>query len=75
MFRRKGPLLDPQVNAVIARLQAAPRWPANRRSVRNAGLERDPHAYVEGSSSRPSRRQRLDHRPKRVALQRLSLLE
>lgn len=40
-----GPLLDPRVNAVIARLRA------NRRRPSNGGPkvcdERDPHAYAE----------------------------
>jgi|SRR5271154_2991074 len=47
MFQPTGPLLDPRVNAVIARLQAAPFRPPISRPRANADDERDPHAYAE----------------------------
>jgi predicted O-methyltransferase YrrM len=41
-----GPLVDPQVNAVIARLDATRRQPPVGASYK-PGVERDPHAYAD----------------------------
>ena len=42
-----GPLLDPQVNAVITRLQATRRRPADGGPRANAQNEQNPFAYAE----------------------------
>jgi predicted O-methyltransferase YrrM len=47
MFQPTGPLHDPRVNAVIARLLAAPFRPPIGGPRRNAENERDPHAYAD----------------------------
>ena len=42
-----GPLLDPQVNAVISRLQANRRRPSNGGPLDHPENEQSPHAYAE----------------------------
>jgi predicted O-methyltransferase YrrM len=47
MSDRNGPILDPKVNAVIARLEASRRRPENDGPLHNPGGELDPHAYAD----------------------------
>jgi predicted O-methyltransferase YrrM len=47
MSQPTGPLLDPKVNAVISRLQAARRRPASGGPLGNPDNEQDPHAYAD----------------------------
>lgn len=47
MFRSTGPLLDPRVNDVIARLEEVRRRPGNGGPRGNPDNENDPHAYAE----------------------------
>src|SRR5262249_40380945 len=46
MSYQNGPILDPKVNAVIARLEATRRRPSNAGPLHNPG-EMDPHAYSD----------------------------
>ena len=46
MSQPAGPLLDPQVNAVISRLQAVRRRPPDGGSRGSRGNSDDPHAYA-----------------------------
>lgn len=47
MSQSTGPLLDPQVNAVIARLQATRRRPSDGGPLGNCDNDQDPYAYAE----------------------------
>jgi len=47
MSQSTGPLLDPQVNAVIARLQATRRRPSDGGPLGNRDNDQDPYAYAE----------------------------
>jgi predicted O-methyltransferase YrrM len=47
MSHRKGPIFDPKVNAVIARLEASRRRPANGGPRHDPNGELDPHAYSD----------------------------
>jgi predicted O-methyltransferase YrrM len=43
----RGPILDPQINAVIARLEKTRRRPANGGPRDNRDNDHDPHAYAD----------------------------
>ncbi|MGO8917367.1 MAG: O-methyltransferase [Stellaceae bacterium] len=47
MSEPTGPLLDPQVNAVISRLEAARRRPLNGGPLGNPDNDQDPRAYAD----------------------------
>jgi predicted O-methyltransferase YrrM len=47
MSQATGPLLDPKVNAVLSRLQAAPRRPANGGPLGNPDNDQDPQTYAD----------------------------
>jgi predicted O-methyltransferase YrrM len=47
MTQVSGPLLDPRVNAVIARMQAESRYPSDGGPRRSGSASRDPRAYAQ----------------------------
>jgi predicted O-methyltransferase YrrM len=51
MSQGNGPIFDPKVNAVIARLEAARRRPAGVGPLHNPNRELDPHAYAKSGFS------------------------